>query len=375
VIVDAVRVALERTPPELSADIVDRGIVLTGGGALLKNLDKRLREETGCRSPWPRIRCRRWCSARARCSPTSTSCGRSPSTRPPFMALLDIRQRVGWLFMTVTVAHLILISAQVQTRRGVPMLEEAVFGTMAEVQRVATGGIGEARGFWQNYVNLRQIGQENETLKQRVSQLEVALQRERALAGQSRLLQDLLDLKKETGLATTPAAVIASGASPEFRTMTLDKGSSQGLGADMAVIAPAGIVGRVILPTPRAAKVQLITDRNAAVAGSSSARAIRAWRWARAATGCASSTCRERLTSRQAIGSSRRARRNLSEGLRHRSDRINRSQRGRVQQRAHPSGGQSVVARDRARGDDSRQRCRRPTRRPARAGSAAAGRE
>ena len=47
VIIDAVRVALERTPPELSADIVDRGIVLTGGGALLKNMDKRLREETG----------------------------------------------------------------------------------------------------------------------------------------------------------------------------------------------------------------------------------------------------------------------------------------------------------------------------------------
>src|ERR671929_310328 len=47
VIVDAVRVALERTPPELSADIVDRGIVLTGGGSLLKNLAKRLREETG----------------------------------------------------------------------------------------------------------------------------------------------------------------------------------------------------------------------------------------------------------------------------------------------------------------------------------------
>ncbi len=47
VIVNAVRVALERTPPELSADIVDRGIVLTGGGALLKNLDKRLRAETG----------------------------------------------------------------------------------------------------------------------------------------------------------------------------------------------------------------------------------------------------------------------------------------------------------------------------------------
>ncbi len=47
IIVNAVRVALERTPPELSADIVDRGIVLTGGGSLLKNIDRLLREETG----------------------------------------------------------------------------------------------------------------------------------------------------------------------------------------------------------------------------------------------------------------------------------------------------------------------------------------
>jgi len=46
-IMNAIRVALERTPPELSADISDRGIVLTGDGALLKNLDKRIREETG----------------------------------------------------------------------------------------------------------------------------------------------------------------------------------------------------------------------------------------------------------------------------------------------------------------------------------------
>ncbi len=46
-IVQAVHDALERIPPELSADIYDRGIILTGGGALLKNLDKRLREETG----------------------------------------------------------------------------------------------------------------------------------------------------------------------------------------------------------------------------------------------------------------------------------------------------------------------------------------
>ena len=47
IIINAIKVALERTPPELSADIMDRGIVLTGGGALLKRFDKRLASETG----------------------------------------------------------------------------------------------------------------------------------------------------------------------------------------------------------------------------------------------------------------------------------------------------------------------------------------
>ena len=46
-IIDSVRVTLERCPPELSADLVDRGLVLAGGGALLRGLDKLLTEETG----------------------------------------------------------------------------------------------------------------------------------------------------------------------------------------------------------------------------------------------------------------------------------------------------------------------------------------
>lgn len=47
VLVNSIRIVLERTPPELSADISDRGIVLAGGGALLRNLDERIRQETG----------------------------------------------------------------------------------------------------------------------------------------------------------------------------------------------------------------------------------------------------------------------------------------------------------------------------------------
>ena len=112
VIVDAVRVALERTPPELSADIVDRGIVLTGGGALLKNLDKRLREETGPAAGdggGPAVLGR--ARAPAACWTTSTCCARLPSTdrrhvKAPLTpaAVLGVRRRTGPLLVTALLA-------------------------------------------------------------------------------------------------------------------------------------------------------------------------------------------------------------------------------------------------------------------------------
>jgi hypothetical protein len=51
------------------------------------------------------------------------------------MAIVDIRQRTGYLFLAVIVGHVILISTQVTTKRGVPMLEAAVFELFSEVQR------------------------------------------------------------------------------------------------------------------------------------------------------------------------------------------------------------------------------------------------
>jgi rod shape-determining protein MreC len=180
------------------------------------------------------------------------------------MALLDIRQRSGWLFMAVVVGHILLISTQVSTRRGVPFLEALTFGVFAEVQRTTTSGIGGVRDVWQNYFALQQTRQENQQLRTELAQLRVGLQQERALAEQSRMLQKLLDMKMETPLKTTAAYVIAGAASPDFRTATIDKGTSDGLKPDMAVISPAGVVGRIILPTSRAAKIQLLIDRDAA---------------------------------------------------------------------------------------------------------------
>jgi rod shape-determining protein MreC len=180
------------------------------------------------------------------------------------MAVLDIRQRTGWLFMAVIVGHILLISAQVNTQRGVPVLEEVTFGTFAEVQRAATSAIATVRDNWTNYVALQDVRAENAKLKDEIATLQIGLQQERALAQESWTLQGLLELKSAVRLKTTAASVIAGGASPEFRTMTIDKGTEDGLASDMAVLAPAGIVGRIIMPAKWAAKVQLLIDRDAA---------------------------------------------------------------------------------------------------------------
>jgi rod shape-determining protein MreC len=180
------------------------------------------------------------------------------------MAVLDIRQRTGWLFMAVIVGHILLISAQVNTRRGVPMLEETTFGLFSEVQRAATLAIGAVRSGWTNYFALKGVREENQRLKEEVAALRIGLQQERALAQESRALQGLLQMKSSIQLSTTAASVIAGGASPEFRTITIDKGTRDGLRSDMAVLAPAGVVGRIIMPSARASKVQLLIDRDAA---------------------------------------------------------------------------------------------------------------
>ena len=180
------------------------------------------------------------------------------------MALLDIRQRTGYLFMAVIIGHIILISAQVNTERGVPILEAVTFGAFAEVQRAASTVIGGVRTSWDDYLALQSVRSDNEQLRREVAQLQIALQQQRALAQQSRTLVDLLELREQVQLDTVAAAVIAGSASPDFRTLTIDKGTTDGLRPDMAVIAPAGVVGRVITPSARAAKVQLLIDRNAA---------------------------------------------------------------------------------------------------------------
>jgi len=193
------------------------------------------------------------------------------------MALADIRQRTAVLFIAVMLGHVILISAQVNSRSGVPLLEVVTFGTFAEVQRAAAGGTGGIRNAWNGYINLRGVRAENEMLKRQLGELQVKFQQERAAAERTRQLEQLLGFQQQIATQSVSTNVIGASASPDSRTVTIDRGTSSGVRLNMPVIAPTGVVGRVVTPTTHASKVQLLVDRNAgagALVGRSRAQGV-----------------------------------------------------------------------------------------------------
>ena len=179
--------------------------------------------------------------------------------------MLDIRRRTGVLLFVVMMGHVFLISVQVQSKSGVPMLQAVTFGAFAQVQGGTSSVLHGGRSFWGNYIALRGARAENESLHKQVTELEIRLQEQRALAQRATRLQELLDLKASTPLPTIAADVIAGNPNPGMRTITIGRGTADGVEANMAVIAAAGIIGRVVgTPAAHAARVQLLIDRYAA---------------------------------------------------------------------------------------------------------------
>src|SRR5262249_11506324 len=138
------------------------------------------------------------------------------------------------------------------------------FGLLAEVQRGVMTATTGVRQVWSGYIGLRQVKAENDALKRQLAEAQILLQQQRALADRARGFQELLELRDRSNLQTVAAEIIGAASASDFLTVTINKGSHAGLKTDMAVIAPGGVVGRIIVTSPRSSKVQLLVDRNAA---------------------------------------------------------------------------------------------------------------
>lgn len=170
------------------------------------------------------------------------------------------------LLVVLCLGHVLLISSQVATRAGSSVLHEAGFGGLARAQLIMAGLADGIGGLWSNYIGLRGAARENEALRARALALEGELQGERARAARLAGLEDALNLQRSVVAPTLAARVIAGNLMPGVLTVTVDRGTADGVQPNMAVINGRGVVGRVIgRPSAHAAIVQLLADQRANV--------------------------------------------------------------------------------------------------------------
>ena len=176
------------------------------------------------------------------------------------------RRRTLTLLVVLCLGHILLISSQVQSRQGPSVLQASAFNVVSTVQGATAGAAGGVGGIWEHYFALVGKSRENDELKARVLQLEGELQEARARAERTAALEGALALQESMPAETLAARVIAGNpiAQPPGQPVTIDRGRNDGVTANMAVIAGAGVVGRVIgTPGPRAASVQLLVGPEA----------------------------------------------------------------------------------------------------------------
>jgi rod shape-determining protein MreC len=177
-----------------------------------------------------------------------------------------MHRRTLVLLIVISLGHVLLISAQVQSRTGLPVVEAVAFDLFARIQSFTAGIADGVRGTWTNYFALRGAARDNEVMRQRILDLEGRLQQQEAAVRRTRALEEALALKESATVPMLTARVIAGSPSPGSLTVTIDRGRDDGVDVDMAVIGARGVVGRIISPlAPRAALVQLLVGRDAAV--------------------------------------------------------------------------------------------------------------
>ena len=176
----------------------------------------------------------------------------------------EIRQRAPIWLVALLVTNLVIMAVDARDADGRHKVLRVWTQTFASpLQSASSKASGATTGFFQQIWNFRSTAQQNEQLKERLTQVEQELNNARQATAENERLRALLNLNEQLSIQTVPARVIARDPSVWFNTITINRGSSSGIAANMPVVTPGGIVGRVITVSPWASQVMLITDEKA----------------------------------------------------------------------------------------------------------------
>ena len=138
-------------------------------------------------------------------------------------------------------------------------------GAITPVEKAVVNTQNFFYGIWHNYVYLRGVRRENRELRAELDRMRLEQVRLKEDAEMARRIQALLAFKEQHIDTTVAAQVIGTSGSDQSRVLYIDKGSTDGIKPDMAVITPNGIVGKVVQVFPDSAQVLPINDQMSGV--------------------------------------------------------------------------------------------------------------
>jgi rod shape-determining protein MreC len=171
------------------------------------------------------------------------------------------RYRRVVILAIVLMSAFLLMTAQVRHDRAVvSFARQAVLFTVSPFIKLTSMTVGSVHRVWDDYVDLRNLRQENLRLQREAAVLQRRIDQLEEQALETQRLQGLLAMRETWRAEFVAARVVGKDATNWFKTMLIDRGSRAGLRRNLPVVAPDGLVGRVIEVTPSTSKVQLITD-------------------------------------------------------------------------------------------------------------------
>jgi len=175
------------------------------------------------------------------------------------------RNRVTITVGLLLIVSLHMISTRVDQDARAGKASVILLSLLKPFQALESGFSNDTSNFVHDYFDLVGVRQQNVRLRRELAELESQRAHMAELEVENRHLSDLLELKEALDTPAVAANVIGGDAGGLERTLVLGEGSGSGLGRDMPVVSTEGVVGRLILVSPEAARVLLINDHNSAV--------------------------------------------------------------------------------------------------------------
>jgi rod shape-determining protein MreC len=182
------------------------------------------------------------------------------------MLSITSRHRSLTLLAGVLAAQTLLLAVQIKREQQVRLIRVWAIEAVSPMGRGLTWSVGGVRGFWNNYIGLRHLRQENEQLRADMDRLKLRNAELESRAAEAGRLANLLGFREAHPEVPMLAARVI-GASPDAgsRILFLDRGARDGVRRDMGVITPAGVVGKILAAYPDTSQVLLLSDKESGV--------------------------------------------------------------------------------------------------------------